>query len=156
MHPTVYVSNVSEKRTPTGRGGWAVHRRRFTLESLPRCSRSRPYSYRSLRLQPLANLSHSYTQTPLGGPGTRGEYRIMTPEGLRKKRRTREWKNTRETKEAKMCDERVKKITKNRDEQEGEGRGREEEEERERKREYDVPLGNGGFPFWRPHLSEEL
>jgi len=107
-------STRARKRTPIGRRGWAAHRRRFTLESLLRCSQPRPYSYRSLRLQPLASLSHSYTQTPLEGPGTRGEYRIMTPEGLRKKRRTREWNDTRE--KAKVRDERAKKTEKNRDE----------------------------------------
>lgn len=52
----------------------------------------------------------------------------MTPEGLRKKRRTREWKDTRQTKKAKMRDEGG----------EGKGKGR-----REREKEYDVPPGNG-------------
>lgn len=88
-------------------------RRRFTLDPLltatvlpdhgpfPPCQPPHPPS-----------LSHSYTQTPLGNPATRREYRIMTPEGSGKNQRTR--KGTREPKETVYTRDKVKKKRKER------------------------------------------
>jgi len=117
MHPTVYASNASEKKDADRKKGVGRSPPPFhpwiPTTLLTAASLQLPLSSSPAPREPL---SHSYTQTPLEGPGTRGEYRIMTPEGLRKKRRTREWNDTRETKEAKVRDERAKKTEKNRDE----------------------------------------
>jgi len=107
MHPTVYVGDASEKRMRAERGGPSPPPPPPLVSPLDpfhaaHC-RARPYGYSSLRPRPLESLSHSYTQTPLGGLGTRGEYRIMTPEGSRKKRRTRRTvRHAQETRETKV------------------------------------------------------
>lgn len=59
----------------------------FYPESLPHAHSRVPMATSPPCFPYLATLSHSYTQTPLVGPGACGEYRIITPEGSRKERR---------------------------------------------------------------------
>lgn len=79
--------NESEKRMQTGRKGWALLS--AVVSSLPgsliATFLSPPSSFPAPR-EPVS-LLHANS---IRGPGTRGEYRIMTPEGSRKKRRTRQ------------------------------------------------------------------